>query len=139
MMLSRIGAGHRREPSLQSPAMSLPPREPASWPLAARLGGIVVTATLLLLCVHWLAGPRPPALPMAALLALLALVLAALVAQLQALLMRLAGLTGLTGLHRSTEAEPPSGASRLPQQHGAEALQPPALRLSVAQLLELQR
>ena len=139
MMLSRIGAGHRREPSLQSPAMSLPPREPASWPLAARLGGIVVTATLLLLCVHWLAGPRPPALPMAALLALLALVLAALVAQLQALLMRLAGLTGLTGLHRSTEAEPPSGASRLPQQPGAEALQPPALRLSVAQLLELQR
>lgn len=139
MMLSRIGAGHRREPSLQSPAMSLPPREPASWPLAARLGGIVVTATLLLLCVHWLAGTRPPALPMAALLALLALVLAALVAQLQALLMRLAGLTGLTGLHRSTEAEPPSGASRLPQQPGAEALQPPALRLSVAQLLELQR
>lgn len=139
MMLSRIGAGHRREPSLQSPAMSLPPREPASWPLAARLGGIVVTATLLLLCVHWLAGPRPPALPMAALLALLMLVLAALVAQLQALLMRLAGLTGLKGLHRSTEAEPPSGASRLPQQHGAEALQPPALRLSVAQLLELQR
>ena len=139
MMLSRIGAGHRREPSLQSPAMSLPPREPASWPLAARLGGIVVTATLLLLCVHWLAGPRPPALPMAALLALLALVLAALVAQLQALLMRLASLTGLKGLHRSTEAEPPSGASRLPQQPGAEALQPPALRLSVAQLLELQR
>lgn len=139
MMLSRIGAGHRREPSLQSPAMSLPPREPASWPLAARLGGIVVTATLLLLCVHWLAGPRPPALPMAALLALLALVLAALVAQLQALLMRLAGLTGLKGLHRSTEADPPSGASRLPQQPGAEALQPPALRLSVAQLLELQR
>lgn len=73
MMLSRIGAGHRREPSLQSPAMSLPPREPASWPLAARLGGIVVTATLLLLCVHWLAGPRPPALPMAALLTLLML------------------------------------------------------------------
>lgn len=139
MMLSRIGAGHRREPSLQSPAMSLPPRETASWPLAARLGGIVVTATLLLLCVHWLAGPRPPALPMAALLALLMLVLAALVAQLQALLMRLAGLTGLKGLHRSTEAEPPSGASRLPQQPGAEALQPPALRLSVAQLLELQR
>ena len=46
MMLSRIGAGHRREPSLQSPAMSLPPRETASWPLAARLGGIVVTALI---------------------------------------------------------------------------------------------
>lgn len=137
MMLSRIGAGHRREPSLQSPAMSLPPREPASWPLAARLGGIVVTATLLLLCVHWLAGPRPPALPLSALLALLALVLAALVAQLQTLLMRLA--QGLKSRDRSTEAEPPSGASRLPQQPGADPLQPPALRLSVAQLLDLQR
>ncbi|MFM2346223.1 MAG: hypothetical protein RL654_976 [Pseudomonadota bacterium] len=139
MMLSRIGAGHRREPSLQSPAMSLPPSEPAAWPLAARLGGIVATSTLLLLCVHWLAGPRPPALPVVVLLTLLALVLVALVAQLQALLMRLTRLTGRAVLHRSAEPEPIAVAVPLSPQPGTDAFQPPALRLSVAQLLELQR
>ncbi|MFO1275012.1 MAG: hypothetical protein U1F21_03115 [Sphaerotilus natans] len=120
---------------MSSPPPSRPEslqREPVPWPLPARLAGTVAAALLLHLGTHWLAAPAEAPLPLAGVIALVGAAAAALVALLVQLL-------------RPSRPQPPTpaGAGGESMLAGGPATrapaQPPALRLPVAQLLELQR